>query len=734
MIGLNRFSIRELRLRKDRHIYLSAAFVILLVFVHGCTHFQIRTKPSHIPFPARVKLQPPVAKTIPKTDTIHGDIRIDEYFWFRERSNPEVIAYLNAENEYTEAMMKQTEGLQEQLYTEMIGRIKETDLSVPYKLDNYYYYSRTEEGKQYPIFCRKWESLDAEEEILVDQNELAIGHDYFEIGIYRISPDHKFLAYSVDTTGSELYTLIIKNLENNSILEDKFQNTGYSVAWVNNSKTIFYTTLDDAKRPDKLYRHTLGKDICDDTLVFHEQDEAFFLYVFAAKNKKYLLLETGSHTTSEVHYLRADNPLGGLKLIYPRQHEIEYSLECYNDTFIILTNENAKNYKLVKVSISNPAKKYWKEIIPHRDSVKIDGFDIFRNYLVIHEREKGLQNIRIINLVKHTLHYVTFPEPVYTIWPNRNPDFNSSKLRFNYTSLVTPRSVFDYEMDSRTRTLKKQYEVRGGYNAADYQSERIFARAQDGTLIPISMVYKKDAIRKSDNLLIMYGYGAYGESYDPFFSSNRLSLLNRGFIYAIAHVRGGGEMGKYWYEEGKLLNKMNTFTDFICCAEHLLSESYTSPEHLVISGGSAGGLLVGAVLNMKPELFKAAVIDVPFVDLINTMLDPSLPLTVLEYDEWGNPEEKTFYHYMKSYSPYDNVTRKAYPHMFITAGLNDTRVMYWEAAKWTAKLRSLKTDDNVLMIKTEMGTGHLGASGRYDYLRNFAFEYAFILHLFGINR
>jgi len=504
------------------------------------------------------------------------------------------------------------------------------------------------------------------------------------------------------------------------------------VEWGNDNKTIFYTTLDEAKRPYKLYRHILGTAQEEDEMVYQESDEAFYLSISKTRDKEYLIMTLGSMTTTEVRYLKADLPKDNFQVIHPRQHEMEYYVAHHSDKFYIMTNDEAKNFKLMEVSVTDPSKKNWKEVIPHSDSVKIDGMDVFRNHLVVYEREKGLKKIRITNLMDSQVHYVDFPEPVYTYWRSRNPDFNTNMLRFNYTSLVTPRSVFDYNMDTKTRELKKQYEVLGGYDPSLYQSERIFAKASDGTMVPLSLVYRKGMVKDGNNPLLLHGYGSYGISQEPTFSSNRLSLLDRGFVYAMAHVRGGGEMGRYWYEDGKLLKKKNTFTDFIACAEHLIAEKYTSSNKLVIYGGSAGGLLMGAVTNMRPDLFKAVIADVPFVDALNTMLDPSIPLTVIEYEEWGNPNEEEYYDYMKSYSPYDNVEAKDYPNMLITAGLNDPRVQYWEPAKWTAKLRALKTDKNILLLKTKMGEGHMGASGRYDYLKDIAFEYAFIFDLFGI--
>lgn len=680
----------------------------------------------------KAEIKPPVAKIIPKVDNIHGEERIDNYFWMRERDNPEVIKYLEAENEYTKAVMKDTESLQENLYKELLSRIKETDLSVPVKIDNYYYYSRTEEGKQYNIYCRKKDSLDSEEEILLDENVLASGHEYFELGVYRISPDHNLLAYSTDTTGAEVYILYIKNLKTGELLEDIIENTYYSVVWANDNKTIFYSTLDEAKRPYKLYRHELGTDAANDVLVYHESDESYFLGAYKTKSRDYLILSLGSSTTCEAHFLEADNPSGNFRIIHPRQHEMEYYIFHHGARFLIATNDNAKNFKLMEAPIKSPSKENWKEVIPHRDSVKLDDVEAFKDHLVIYEREDGLKKIRISNMDIGEEHYIDFPEPVYTFSSGSNPNFDTDTLRFRYTSLVTPSSVFDYNMSTKERELKKQEEVLGGYDSSLYQSERIFAQASDGTRVPISLVYKK-GMKNGEKPLFLYAYGSYGSSSEPNFSSNRLSLLDRGFIYAIAHIRGGQEMGRYWYDQGKLLNKKNTFTDFVACADHLVSEKYTSSDRLAIYGGSAGGLLMGAVTNMRPDLFNLVIAKVPFVDVINTMLDSTIPLTVIEYEEWGNPNEKNYYDYMKSYSPYDNVEAKDYPTMLITAGLNDPRVQYWEPAKWTARLRALRTDNNIMLLKTNMGTGHGGPSGRYDYLKEIAFDYAFVLHMLGMD-
>ncbi|MDH4223221.1 MAG: S9 family peptidase, partial [candidate division Zixibacteria bacterium] len=549
-----------------------------------------------------------------------------------------------------------------------------------------------------------------------------------------ISPNHQLLAYSVDTSGAENYTVYVKNLNSGKLLEDIIPNASDLMEWGNDNMTLFYSTLDEIKRPYKLYRHKLGTNSSDDSLLYHEKDEAYYLNLSKSKSKAYIFMSLESITTTEVHFLDAENPSGDFKIIHPRQYEMEYSVEHHGNKFYILTNDNAKNFKLMETSVENPSRENWVEIIPHRDSVKIDRIEPFKNHLVIYERENGLKKIRIADLSTGVVHNVEFLEPVYTLWKAENPDFNTNILRFTYTSLLTPESVFDYNMDNRTRELKKQSEVLGGYDPSLYQSERIFARAKDGTAVPISLVFKKGITKEGNNPLLLDGYGSYGISSEPYFSSNRLSLLNRGFIYAIAHVRGGGEMGRYWYEDGKLLKKRNTFTDFIACAEYLIAEKYTSSDKLVATGGSAGGLLMGAITNMRPDLFKIVIAEVPFVDVVNTMMDPTIPLTVTEYEEWGNPHNKEYYDYIRSYSPYDNVETRDYPNLLISAGLNDPRVAYWEPAKWTAKLRALKTDTNLLLLKTNMGAGHGGASGRYDYLKEIAFEYAFIFKVLGIGR
>lgn len=681
---------------------------------------------------ARETPAPPAAKIIPQADTLFGDIRVDNYYWLRERNNPAVIEYLQAENAYTFAMLKPTEALQETLYQEMKGRIRESDDSVPVKNGDYYYYSRTEAGEQYPLYCRKKGSLAAPEEIYLDQNKLAEGRAFYEIGIREISPHQRLLAYSVDTTGLEVYTIYFKDLFSGQALGETIPNTYYGAAWANDNKTLFYITLDAAKRPYKLFRHTLGSDPQADAEVYHEQDEAYHLNLFKTKSQAYLILELASLVTSEAWYLDANRAESAFKLIQPRRHEIEYYVEHHGDQFIIRTNDDAPNFKLVSAPVTNPAKSRWKEVLAHRDSVKIENIEVFRDRLVVFERKKGLEQIRVSDFSGKSFHYVEMPEQVYTLSPGENPEYGADSLRFVYSSLTAPKSYFAYHPTARRLVLNKREEVPGGYDPTQYQSERIFAPAGDGALIPVSLVYKKGMPKDGGHPLMLYGYGAYGNSSEPYFSVARLSLLERGFVYAIAHVRGGGEMGRYWYEQGRLLNKKNTFTDFIACAEHLIAQKYTSPDKLVISGGSAGGLLMGAVATMRPDLFKTVVAHVPFVDVLNTMLDSAIPLTVIEYEEWGNPHIEEYYFYLKSYAPYENVAAKAYPNMLITAGLNDARVPYWEPAKWIAKLRALKTDSNRLLLNVNMGAGHGGASGRYDELREVALEYAFVLDCLGI--
>ena len=672
---------------------------------------------------------PPVAKTVSKQVTVHGDTRVDNYAWLREKDNAEVTQYLEAENQYTEQVMAPLKPLQETLYKEILGRIQETDLSVPVKRDDYFYYTRTEEGKAYAIYCRKHGSLDAPEEILLDANALAAGQKYFRIGNFSISPDHRLLAYSTDVEGDEAHTIFVKDLATGELLPDRITNTYYSLEWANDNRTFFYTVIDPARRPYRVMRHQLGA--ASDELVYEEQDARFSLGVGKTRSRRFLVLHLGSALTSEVRFMEADQPLGTFRVMLPRKQEVEYDASHHGDFFYIRTNEGAKNFRLMRTPAANPSRDNWEEVIPARPAVTIEGIDSFEDYLIVYERERGLEKICVRDGNGAFSHYIEFPEPVYTVGATGNPEYRTQTLRFVYTSLVTPASVFDYNLETRQRELKKQYEVKGGYDASQYQSERIFAKAPDGVEVPISLVYRRGFEKNGQGPLLLYAYGSYGHSIDPGFSSDRLSLLDRGFAFAIAHPRGGAELGEEWHDHGKLLAKKNTFTDFIACAEDLIRNQYTSPEHLAIMGGSAGGLLVGAVLNMRPDLFRAAVAKVPYVDNLNTGLDPTLPLTIAEYEEWGNPEHKEYYDYIKSYSPYENVAPREYPTLLVTAGLNDPRVSYWEPAKWVAKLRATKQDKNILLLKTNMGSGHFGPSGRYEGIKEVAFDYAFLLWALG---
>jgi len=674
---------------------------------------------------------PPIAAKHPEILVAHGDQRVDEYYWLRDRNHPDVIAYLEAENAYTTAEMQHTQALQTALYDEMLGRIQETDLSVPYRKGDYYYYTRTETGKAYPIYCRKHGSLNGPEDILLDQNVLAEGLDFLSLGVLAVSPNHQVLAYSTDTTGAERYTLRFLNLKTREHFPEEIPDTA-AIAWGNDNQTVFYAQLDEANRPYKLWRHQLGK-LDGDELLHHETDEFFYLDIDKTRSETYLLLSLNSKVTSEVHFLAADQPLGSFQVIQPRNQGIEYGVEHHGDHFYITTNESALNFKLMRTPVTAPAKDNWETVIPHREDALLEGVSAFAKHLVIHERQAGLPTMQIRQVETGESHYISFPDPTYNVGEGANAEFNTNILRFNYTSLITPWSVFDYNMDTQERELKKETPVLGGYDRSQYTSDRLMAPAPDGTLVPISIVYKKGIERTGQNPLLLTGYGSYGYSYDPGFSSNRLSLLDRGVVIAIGHIRGGSEMGRRWYEDGKFLRKKNTFTDFIACAEFLIAQGWTSSQQLAIMGGSAGGLLMGAVINERPDLFHAVVADVPFVDVVTTILDDDLPLSVMEREEWGDPYNKVFYDYMKSYSPYDNVTAKGYPNVLITAGLNDSRVAYWEPAKWTAKLRALKTDSNVLLLKTNMGAGHGGASGRYESLKEIAFEFAFLLDQWGLS-
>ena len=674
-------------------------------------------------------LTPSAAKKSHVTE-IHGDLINDDYFWLRDKDNPEVIEYLKAENDYTEQVLEPYAELRESLFQELKARVKEDDDSVPAKKDNYFYYSRVAAGKQYAIHCRKKGDLNSPEEIVIDENQLAEDQPYFSLGTFSVSPDHKLLAYSEDIDGSETYTLKIKNLETGELLPEQIENTFYSLEWVNDNCTFYYTVLDESLRPYRLYRHTLGQPVEKDELIYEEQDSQFFVGCDKSRDDRYIFLETDGKITSEQYFVSADDPQGQFEIIAPRQKGHEYSAIHHEGYFYILTNDRAENFRVDRTLVSQPQQKYWQEFIPHDPDRLIEDIDEFKDYFIIDERYQGLSQLRVIELKSQAAHYIQFDDPTYLVFGSSNWEYETQTFRFGYTSLVQPMTVFEYDLKSRSKTILKQDQIPGGYDPDQYHSERIFAPSHDGVEIPISLVYRKDFKRDGTHPLYLYGYGSYGASIDPGFSPNQLSLLNRGFVYAIAHVRGGSEMGRHWYESGKFLQKKNTFLDFVGCAQHLIAKNYTMAGNIAISGGSAGGLLVGATINLKPELFKAAIAHVPFVDVLNTMMDDTLPLTPLEYDEWGNPADLEFYRYIRSYSPYDNVEAKAYPHLLITAGLNDPRVTYWEPAKWTAKLRLLKTDNNLLLLKTNMDSGHAGSSGRYEYLKEVALEYTFLLSIF----
>jgi oligopeptidase B len=674
-------------------------------------------------------VQPPMAAQRPRTTEIHGYTLKDDYFWLRDKSNPEVITYLERENAYTEEVMKSTKAFQETLYAEMLGRIKQTDLSVPSRIGEYFYYSRTEEGRQYPYMCRRKGSMEGPEEILLDLNALAQGHKYLGLGAYAVSDDGNWLAYSTDTTGYRQYSLHVKDLVRNQVLAENIERVG-SVVWATDNKTLFYTTEDAvSKRRDKFWRHAVGAPASD--LLYDEKDELFDVGASRSLDKKVIFLASYAKTSTEMRYLPADAPAASLKVILPREADHEYDVDHYNGLFYITTNKGAKNFKVVTAPMSDPSEKNWTPFIEHNPAVKISGVTFFASHIVVSEREGGLTQLRVMDPKTRQSHRIATDEPDFALSLGANPEFNTTTLRFNYQSMVTPSSVYDYDLSTRQRTLLKRQEVLGGYDPARYEAKRLWAVARDGTKVPISIVHRKGVALDGKAALLLYGYGSYGASGAPTFSSNRLSLLDRGVIFANAYIRGGGEMGEDWREQGRMMKKINTFNDFIDCAEHLVKNRYTSSDRLVIQGGSAGGLLVGAVANMRPDLFKAVVAQVPFVDVINTMLDASLPLTTSEYLEWGNPNEKPAFDYMMRYSPYDNIRAAAYPAMLVQVSLNDSQVPYWEGAKLVAKLRVTKTDKNPLLLKTNMGAGHGGSSGRYDALRETAFTYAFMLWQMG---
>jgi len=680
------------------------------------------------------KIKAPIAEKIAKKLEIHGDVRIDNYYWLNEKENPKVIDYLNAENEYYNAETLHSKQFQEDLFQEMKGRIKEEDESVPYKKNNYFYITRFQKGKQYPIYSRKKETLEAKEEIMFDVNELADKHAYYKLSGLSISPNNEVVSFGVDTVSRRQYTLQFKNLITGEIFPEKIENTTGSASWASDNKTVFYTQKNPTTlRGEKIFRHVLGTDPSTDVEVFYEEDEAFSTFVYRSKSDKYIIIGSSSTVSTEYRVLKADDPNGVFKLFQPRERDLEYNIAHYNGDFYILTNKDkAINFKLMKTSDEDLAKENWVDVIPHREKVLLEDISIFKDFLVVEERENGLNKIRIIKWDNSKDFYLPFEEETYSAGVYFNPEFDTNIIRYGYNSMTTPSSVIDFNVDTLEKDIKKEQEVLGGkFDKNNYKSERLWATARDGVKVPISLVYHKNTTLTKNTPVLLYGYGSYGYTIDAGFSSTRLSLLDRGFAFAIAHVRGSEYLGRKWYEDGKLLHKKNTFTDFVDCAKYLIDLKYTSNEHLYASGGSAGGLLVGAVMNMNPELFNGVLASVPFVDVVTTMLDDSIPLTTGEYDEWGNPNEKKYYDYMKSYSPYDNVKKQDYPNILITTGLNDSQVQYFEPAKWIAKLRELKTDTNKLVMHTDMDSGHGGASGRFDSLKEVARDYSFILDLEG---
>lgn len=679
------------------------------------------------------RMNSPVAEKRPTELTIHGDTRIDNYYWLRDRENPEVIAYLDDENAYREAMMKETEELQEKLYDEIVGRIKQDDQSVPYFKNGYYYYTRYEEGKEYPIYCRKPGNLDAEEEIMLNVNEMAEGYAYYAVSGLSVSTNNRFLTFGVDTVSRRKYTIYVKDLTTGRILDDQIPLTTGGSTWANDNKTIFYTMKDEQTlRSKAIHKHILGTPASEDQLVYSEDDETFSTFVYKTKSEQYIVIGSASTMTNEYRVLDADKPEGDWKVIQPRIRGLEYSISHFGDHFYIKTNLDAKNFRLMKTPVGRTMKENWTEVIPHRSDVMLEGIDLFSNFMVVDERKEGLNHLRIINMQNGSEHYIEFWEEVYSVGISYNPEFDTETLRFSYTSLTTPVSTYDYNMVTREKELLKQQEVLGDFDPENFETKRIYATASDGKKIPMSIVYRKGIELNGENPTLIYGYGSYGSTMDPRFSPVRLSLLDRGFVFAIAHIRGSEIYGREWYEDGKLLNKINTFTDFNSCSEELINSGYTNPDRLYAMGGSAGGLLMGAVINLRPELYNGVIAAVPFVDVVTTMLDETIPLTTGEYDEWGNPNDKIYYDYMLSYSPYDQVQAKDYPHLLVTTGLHDSQVQYWEPAKWVAKLRDMKTDDNLLLMYCNMDTGHGGASGRFERFRETAMEYAFLLMLEGI--
>ncbi|WP_438423553.1 S9 family peptidase [Aquimarina macrocephali] len=718
---------------KTKFIY---SLLIFTMFFMACN---TEKKPDLEPYQS---IEAPVAKKIAEELKAHGDTRIDNYFWMRlsdkqknaetpDAQTQDVLDYLNAENDYKDEAMKHTEGLQKKLYDEIVGRIKKDDSSVPYNDNGYSYYTRYEKGMDYALYCRKKLDDNDKEDIMLNGPELAKAHAYFAIGGRSVSPDNELLAYSVDTVSRRRYVVYFKNLESGEMLSDELKNTGGGAVWANDNKTVFYASKDPITlRQDKIYKHVLGTDQSKDELVFHEKDETFSCFIFKSRSDKYLMIGSSQTLSTEYRYLDANTPNAEWKIIQPRERDLEYGVDHYDDHFYIRTNLDAKNFRLVKTPITATAKENWVDVIPHREDILLQSFVLFKEHLVLQERVNGLRTIRVMKWNGDNDHYIEFNDPAYLSYPTTNLDFDTNILRYGYTSLTTPNSTIDYNMDSKEQKILKEQEVLDpNFSKDNYVSERLYATAKDGVKIPISIVYKKGIERSSKTPLLLYSYGSYGSSSEPSFRSDRLSLLDRGFVYAMAHIRGGQEMGRHWYEDGKLLKKKNTFTDFIDCGEFLVNEGLTSSEHMYAMGGSAGGLLMGAIINMKPELWNGVVAAVPFVDVVSTMMDETIPLTTFEFDEWGNPKNKEYYDYMKSYSPYDNVEAKAYPNLLITTGYWDSQVQYWEPAKWIAKLRELKTDNNMLIMDCDMETGHGGASGRFQRYKRTALYYAFMMDL-----
>lgn len=698
--------------------------IALSLFISACDSSEQNT-PNN--------MEAPVAEKKIERLIAHGETRLDPYFWMNQRKDPEVIDHLNKENAYREQIMSGTTALQETLFDEIKGRIKEDDRSVPYRLDGYYYYSRYETGQEHPMYCRKEGNMEAEEEVMLDVNELAKEHSYYDVGGLKVRPDKKMIAFSEDTLSRRIYTIRFKDLETGEIMEERIPNTSGNFVWANDNQTGFYSVKDESLRSYKIFRHRLGTDASEDVEVYHEADETFSTFVYRSKSKKYIIIGSGSTLSDEYRILPADQPLQEFQIFQERERGLEYQIAHFEDKWFVRTNlEGATNFRLMSCQEGSTEKEHWTETIPHRHDVYLESFELFRDHLVLDERSNGLTRIRIIPWEGEE-HYLDFGEEAYSAGIGNNPEFDSQTLRYGYSSLTTPSSVLDYDMVDREKTLLKEYEIVGGYDKSEYQTQRIWAEAEDGAKVPISLVYKKELFKKDgSNPLLVYGYGSYGITVDARFSSVRLSLLDRGYIYAIAHIRGGQYLGRNWYEDGKLMNKRNTFTDFISCTKHLQEEGFSRPKNTFAYGGSAGGLLMGAVVNMAPELYRGVIAAVPFVDVLTTMLDETIPLTTGEYDEWGNPNDSAAYAYMSTYSPYDNVREQHYPAMLVTTGLHDSQVQYWEPAKWVARLREMKRDNNPLLLYCNMETGHSGASGRFESLRETAMEYAFLLDLAGI--